>query len=196
MSLNWYVLRTEPRAEYLAANELRLDSIEVFLPLVEGPHKRMGHHDTPLFPGYLFLRCDPNANGWPTLRQAHHIMGWIKFGGEVPAIPDEAITELSHRIETMNQEGGLWRRFRVGERVRIVSKSLETLAEVVEDSTSPRARVKVLLSFMGRLVMGEVPWADLQPVDGNWTEQQRAPRRTRGNGRWIKGYGPSLATGG
>lgn len=190
MALNWYVLRTEPRAEYLAADELRQDGLEVYLPLVGGPHKRPGHVDAPLFPGYLFLRCDLEADGGPPLRQAHRVLGWIKFGGEVPAIPDEVMSELTSRIEITNQQGGLWRRFRVGERVRIVSKSLETFAEIVEEPKSPRARVKVLLSFMGRIIAGEVPWEDLHPVDDNWTEQQRAPRRTRGNGRWINGFGP------
>lgn len=192
--LNWYVLRTQPKAEYIAASELQRDGLEVYLPLVEGPHKRTGHVDAPLFPGYLFMRCDLAGDGWPTFRPAHRISGWIKFGDEIPTIPDEFITELSRRIELVNQKGGLWRPFRVGERVRIASKSMETLAEVVEQSKSPHARVRVLLHFMGRLVTGEVPWEDLQRVDGDWTEKQQAPpRRTRGNRRWIKGYGSNLA---
>lgn len=190
MASNWYVLRTEPRAEYLAASELRREGLEVFLPLIEGPHKRMGHVDAPLFPGYIFLRCNPETDGWPPLRQAHHIFGWIKLGGEVPAIPDEVVSQLKHRIEVMNQKGGLWRRFRVGERVRIVSKSLETLAEVVEESKSPRSKVRVLLSFMGRIVTGEVPWEDLRPVEESPMEKGRVPRRTRGKGRWINGFSP------
>ena len=58
MGSNWYVLRTEPRAEYMATREMDRDGFEVFFPCVEAAHSRFGHADTPLFPGYLFLRCD------------------------------------------------------------------------------------------------------------------------------------------
>ena len=78
MSLDWYVLRTEPRGEYLAAAELESDGFQVFFPRVNTPNSRVGHDDLPLFPGYIFLRCDPQTrntsavcNGW--LRE------WGKF---------------------------------------------------------------------------------------------------------------------
>ena len=40
---NWYVIRTTPRAEYLAASELVLDGFEVFFPTLKSQNS---HWDT------------------------------------------------------------------------------------------------------------------------------------------------------
>lgn len=196
MAFRWYVVRTEPRAEYLAAGGLERDGFEIYLPRVISPQLRLGHSDTPLFPGYLFVRCDPEGEGWPSLRLGHRVSGWVSFGGIVPSIPDELVADLMVRVDAINATKGLWRRFRPGEQVRVVSKALEGLAQVVEEAKSPQARALVMLQFMGRLVQTRVPWADLQPVQDQPREKLRAPRRTRGGGRWIRGYGPGTVSSG
>lgn len=196
MALRWYVVRTEPRGEYLAAGELCRDGFEVLFPRAKTPHPRSGHGDVPLFPGYLFLGCDANSEGMPSLARAVHVLGWVSFGGVVPSLPDEFVEELGRRLEAINREGGLWRRFRRGEKVCVVSGSLQNLAEVVEEAKSPRARVRVLMEFMGRVVSARVPWENLRSIEGESAESYRIPRRTRGRGRWIRGFGSrALATG-
>jgi hypothetical protein len=114
----------------------------------------------------------------------------VHFGNVVPPIPDEAVAALRQRIEGINREGGLWRRFRTGEQVRVISPGIETFAEVIEEARSPRHRVRVLLEFMGRLVAAQVPSDSLQPADFGSRENRHPPRRTRGGGRWIRGFGP------
>ena len=190
MAERWYIVRTRPRAEYLAAEELGRDGFEIFFPRVKSPHSPISHGDTPLFPGYLFLRCDPEAGGWPSFRLAHGVLGWLNFGGVIPAIPNEVVAELTRRVEAINKAKGLWQRFHPGEKVRVVSGKLESFAEIVEEAKSPQARAVVLLQFMGRLVKAQVPWESLRPVDGQPQEYDRAPRRTRGRRRWIGGFGP------
>ena len=192
MGASWYVIRTEPRAEYLATTELTRDGFEVLLPRLKLAYPRLGHTDMPLFPGYLFIRCSPETSGWPVFRAGHRVLGWVGFGGEVPSMSDEAVNELLQRIEAVNNQGGFWRRFQLGERVEIVSKSLQGLAEVVQTGKSPQGRVKVLLNFMGRMVSADVPWEHLRPVPEQAKDPVRIPRRTRGRGRQIRGA-PSLA---
>ncbi len=189
MGPSWYVLLTEPRAEYLAAAELSRGGFEIFFPRVKAAHKRAGRADEPLFPGYLFLHHDIESGGWPSFRIAHHVVGWVSFGGVIPSIPDQAITDLARRMEALNTSHGLWQRFRPGDRVRVVSGNLEGLAEVVEEAKSPQARTKVLLEFMGRLVQAQIPWQNLRSLDDSYRDRHRPPRRTRGQGRWIRGFG-------
>lgn len=191
MGSKWYVARTEPRAEFLAAKELGRDGYEIFFPRSKAIKPLIAHDDTPLFPGYLFMRCDLEDGNWPVFRPAHRILGWVSFGGEVPSIPDQVVAELEDRVEGISQDGGLWHRYRCGERVQVVSGSLDSLAEVVEEPKSPRARAKVLMHFMGRLVEAQIPWENLRPIQDFEKQIHPLPRRTRGKGRWIRSSGAS-----
>ena len=195
MAVRWYVLRTVSRAEYLAAGELEHDGFDVYFPRVTSPQTRAGHSDTPLFPGYLFLRCDPDREGWPSFRRAHRVLGWVRFGDQVPWMPDEVVAEMIDRSGAINRTGGIWRRFKPGEKVRVVSDTLESLAEVAEEAKSPRARVRVLMKFMGRLVSAQVPWEDLRSIEEQSPEPLRPSRRTRGKGRWVRGFGTRAVAG-
>jgi len=196
MGSRWYVVRTKPRAEPLAASELERDGIGVFSPMVKKPDVHAGPGLAPLFPGYIFLRWEPETEGWPYIRSAQHVLGLVNFNGEMPWLPDEAIAELKERCDRLNQQGGIWRRYQSGDRVRVVSSSMQSLAQVVEDGKSPNSRVKVLLEFLDRMVPAQVPRENLQPVEESSESTIHAPRRTRGRGRWLQGFGPgALATG-
>ena len=188
--MKWYVIRTEPQADYLAAEELERAGFETFFPRIKRVSPKKGPADGPLFPGYLFLRWDLEAEGKPSLRRAPHVSGWVSFDGVVIPVPDEAIAELADRVEAVNMNGGLWRRFKPGDQVYVASKTIQGLAQVVEEGKSPQARVRVLMEFMGGLVPAQVPREDLQPVAEEPGSNFRSARRTRGQGRWIRGFGP------
>ena len=193
MAGNWYVVRTEPRVEHLAAAELERDGLEVFFPRVHLPNTGSLPVTVPLFPGYLFLRCDPENEGWPSFSHLHRVFGWVRFQGEIPCMPNQEIDELMQRLEALSSQGGLWRKFRPGEPVQVDSGAIQILAQVVEESKSPQTPVKVLLNFMGRLVPAQVPWDHLKPISDTNEDRTRAPRRTRGKGRWIGGFRPQTA---
>ena len=196
MASKWYVARTRPRVESLAGAELVRDGLEIFLPRINSPLPQGGFTDDLLFPGYLFIRCDPKINGWPVFRSEHRMLGWLGFDGVVPALPDGDIEALMGNIADVNGDGGLWRRYQVGEMVNVVSPTISGLGEVLEKPKSPRSRVKVLMEFMGRLVPAQIPWENISPLgafDQNTNQHNQAPRRTRGRGRWVRGFEPSSA---
>jgi transcriptional antiterminator RfaH len=184
----WFVIRIQPQAESVAAHELGLDGFQVFFPQVATVRAQGGRSEAPLFPGYLFLQCHPEMAGRSAFRPGHRVAGWVNFSGLVPSVPDEVIAELMLRVERINRGGGLWRRFQPGETVNVVSGNVETLAEVVAEAKSPQGRVRVLLSFMGRLVEAQVPRQRLWPAQGPSSQPVRLPRRTRGRGRWIHSF--------
>ena len=197
MSLNWYAVRTKPQSEYLAAHVLDGQGFEVFLPLVGSPMPRAGREDTPLFPGYLFLRYDVDRQDWPSLTPLPGILGWVCFNGVVPAIPDDVVELVAERVQAINRTGGLWTRFRRGQRVHVLYGKMEGLAEVVEEPRSPEDRVRVLLNFMGRQVPARVPWLNLRPLEQTALAMRSGTnrRRTRGRGRRIREAGAkTLAT--
>ena len=194
MPLQWYVARTKPHAEQAASSGLERSGFQVFAPYVRAWLPKGSHPRVPLFPGYLFLQCDMEEQGWPLLGHLPHVLGLVQFGGVAPAVPDEVIDALARRVEEINGTGGLWTRYRPGEKVQVRLGPGESLAEVVAEPKSPHARLRVLMEFLGRRVYADVPWQDVRPAgDHNYLGIESpapAPRRTRGRGRWIRGFGP------
>lgn len=199
MAGKWYVMRTEPRMEYQAAQSLTKDEMEIWFPRVNSSRYRQRQADLPLFPGYIFIKGDWETTGWPTFSAAHRVTGWLKFGDVVPSIPNEVMDELMESVDEMNAANGLWRRFKVGQTVQVNSGTFQGLAEVIEEARSPAARALVLMQFMGRMVQTQVPWVDLHPSPNqpvkpaDKIEKVRVPRRTRGRGRWVRGQEPTAA---
>ena len=198
MSQGWYLARTKALSEYLAAIALERNGYELFFPRVQTPRPRIGYGDAPLFPGYLFVHQDADGSGLPAINRVTGVVGWVQFDGVVPKVPDEVIADLNRRLEAINKGGGHWTRFQPGQEVRLIWGSTESLAEVLEEPKSPQSRVRVLLDFMGQLVPARVPWQDLQPLNGDSEPHAyggRSPRRTRGKGRWVRGFGPRSLAG-
>lgn len=193
MTRKWYVLRTRPRSEHLVANELDRNGFNSFCPRVKTPRPDACDIFSPLFPGYLFLQIDMPADGASLTRDRPGILGWLRFGDTIPSVPDEVVANIRRRVQEINNDGGLWRRFRQGDRVRVISGKLESLAEVLEETVTVHGHVRVMLDFMGRMIPAQVPLHSLSPIDGEQAFGQRSrrpARRTRGRGRWIQGHGP------
>ena len=196
MALRWYAGRTRPMAEYRARDYLEAAGIEVFLPCGKTSYPRRGRQDSPLFSGYLFVHYDLEEDSRDRLYAVPQFASLVSFKGVVPPIPDEAIDELARRVDAINGSGGLWRRYLPGEKVQVSLGPTESLAEVVDDASCPQARVRVLLEFLGQLVEARVPWYDVRPVGAQAklsTRNRPTGRRTRGRGRWVRGFGPRVA---
>lgn len=187
----WYVARTEPRAEFIAAKELKIDGHDVFFPCISDTEPRPGRTDIPLFPSYLFLRFDPETQGWPSFSSRHRITGFVKCGSEVPCLPDSDIETIKGLLGTINRQGGAVQTFAPGEHVQVVSGAIQGFGEVIDGGKSPQARAKILLQFMGRMLQVQVPWKNLFPVEDTHSEHHRRSRRTRGKGRWVGGFNPA-----
>ena len=183
MGMGWYVVRVLARMESVATTELRRDGYEIYCPRFNASSMAAG---APMFPGYLFLRWDPEINGWPTFRVVHKVIGWLRFGGIPPCVPDDVISTIINQSEIYDD--ALWSGFKPGQRAFLSSNGIESLVEILETSKSPQCKSRVLLSFMGRIVEASVPWRDLKPAENSLGEQRKLVRRTRGRGRRIRAH--------
>ncbi len=193
-SLRWYAAYIRPRMEAVTAISLEHAGFQVFAPGIRTHHPTRGITNAPPFPGYLFIRHNLEEHGWPLLNRVPHALGLVQFGGVAAPIPDEVIDDLMRRLDEINSTSGPWNTFRAGDTVRIRSGRLDSLAQVVSEARSPQARVRVLMEFLGQQVYTEVPWHDIWPAKDNAFLGASPPatsiRRTRGHGRWIRGFGP------
>lgn len=186
----WLVLRTRPSSEKIAAEALKINGYSVYSPRIDAIPPPFGHRERPLFPGYLFVRNE--VVGLPALDKIAGTFGWVNFEGVIASVSEEVISEVRRRVDSINKRGGDWNSYTDGQDVLVKSGVIDNLAIIVGEAKLPQSRVKVLLNFAGRLVPAVVPWVNVRPVGENVAV--RPARRTRGRGRWIRGFGTHIAT--
>ena len=155
----WFCLRSQPRHEHIAAAHLRqFNEIEVFLPRIRFRRvTRQGAAWTTeaLFPGYFFARFDWQAS----LRLAQHargVRGVVHFGERWPVIPEGVIEEL-RRTVGKSEPRTVPLEFSPGDTVQIAEGTLRQLRAVVSRVMPGREHVAVLMEFLGRQTMIELP---------------------------------------
>ena len=155
-SLQWYVVRSKPRRETYAQEQLLRRGVETFLPrILEAGGPRMEPIVGPLFPGYLFARVDLLSQ-YNSVIWSPGVRNFVAFG-EVPAAVDPAVVEFLR--ERCGAEGvvRVVRTFQDGDVVRIVRGPLGGLVGVVQGQVSGQARVRILMEMLRRRTQVSVP---------------------------------------
>ena len=122
----WYAIRTRSRHEKVVAKELGQREIGCFLPLLNSVRRwsdRSKEIETPLFPGYVFVRIAYFSGERVRVLQATGVAGFVGPNPSAVSIPDEqieAIRTLLIRRVAVTEHPYL----RVGQRVRVRSGAL------------------------------------------------------------------------
>lgn len=155
----WFCLRSQPKHEHIAAAHLQqFNEIKVFLPRVRfkrATRRGAAWVTEALFPGYFFARF----NWRISLRLVQHARGVrsvVHFGERWPTIPETVIEELRRAIGE-NELHTLSAELAPGDAVQIAEGTLRGLRAVVSRVRPGRERVAVLMEFLGRQTMIEVP---------------------------------------
>lgn len=156
----WYAVRSKPRREEFAQDQLIRRGVETFLPRVvehtRGAQPLVG----PLFPGYLFARISLESQ-FTSVIWAPGVHNMVAFGDAPIAVEAEVIDFLVARC---GAEGVVRRMpsFAEGDVVRVVSGPLEGLMGIVQCGASGRERVRVLMQLLRRNTQVSLPAASLQ----------------------------------
>ncbi len=130
----WYAVRTRSRHEKMVSEQLKLQGIENFLPLVKRTHKwsdRMKEVEVPLFSGYSFVRIVLSSRDRLRVLQAHGVAGFVGINGAGIAIPDGQIRDIQTLLES-NVPFEEHPFPKVGQRVRIRGGCLDGVEGVLE----------------------------------------------------------------
>jgi transcriptional antiterminator RfaH len=178
----WYTLYTKPNAEALVARTLTGRGLTAFLPLLPS---RPGERLRPLFPAYLFVRCDLAVIEIETLQWIPGLRRVLSFGGRPAVVPDEAIALIERGLAEITTAGGLPRHaFKPGDTVVSDQGPLAGLRGVFQGPIGPAERVHILVRFLGETNRAEVPVEALRRASDDEFDAQRR-RGTRGRGRYI-----------
>ncbi|MGF1531389.1 MAG: transcription termination/antitermination protein NusG [Puniceicoccaceae bacterium] len=148
---SWYVLKTQPKREHLAARQIRdRVGIEVFAPRVSYSKKTVRgkrKFTEALFPGYIFCRCEIEVE-MRFLMSIQGVQGLVRYGGDIPSIRDEVVELLREQVpeEEYERPDPV---IEVGQRVLVVEGPLKNLQAVVSEVMAAGERIKILLDFLG-----------------------------------------------
>lgn len=160
LNLAWYCVRTKPKHDHIAAANLRRNlGLEVFNPSLRFERTtRSGIRRVtePLFPGYLFVRCDLETS-LDGIQHANGVATLVHFGTRVPPISDSIIEELQALCPTV-EPLSVENRILPGEEVAVGEGPFSGMKAVVLRVLPARQRVQVLLEIVGRQAPLELDW--------------------------------------
>jgi len=149
----WFAVRTKPKKEVVARDQLENQGIKVYLPLVNTriTHARkVSWQPRPFFAGYLFVHLSRDEQRWTAIRSTVGVLAPISFGNFYPPLPDKAIAML----QSLQDEDGyvtvgksVESPFETGEKIRLQDSSLKGLEGVFVEMRG-EDRALVLLDWM------------------------------------------------
>lgn len=162
-SREWYVVRSKPRREEYAQEQLLRRGVETFLPrIVEAPRGHLEPVVAPMFPGYLFARIDLLSQ-YNSVIWAPGVLRFVSFG-DVPASVDRAVVKF---LQDRCGPEGVVRvvpTFHDGDVVRVTRGPLGGLVGIVQGHVSGECRVRVLMELLRRHTQVSVPSRLLEHV--------------------------------
>lgn len=153
---SWYAVVSKPRSEAVALDNLVRQGFECLLPRVRRLARAAGrmrgraeNRIESLFPGYLFLRADPDVDSLAPVRSTRGAIGVVRFGAEPARIPDAVVDRIRQRI---SEEDGLIHldgpQFAPGQAVRVIDGPFSGI-EGVFVLQQGDDRVRLLLDMLG-----------------------------------------------
>lgn len=158
---HWYLVQTKPGQDQRAEQHLANQGYELLRPMARR-RKRHGRRwrtvTEALFPRYLFIHLDDEAENWAPIRSTRGVTGLVRFGMFPTPVPSEIIDGLKSRMEPETGCVDLTgvTDFRAGERVRLTEGPFEGL-EAIFLARKAEERVMVLLEVMQRQQRIAVP---------------------------------------
>jgi transcriptional antiterminator RfaH len=154
--VDWYVIRSKPRKEDCALQNLVRRGIEVFFPrILEPVGWATDWRAAPLFPGYLFVHIDlPSA--YHTVIWTPGVKGFVAFG-EIPTAVQPGIVNFLRGEAGTDGVIRPTTRYQAGQSVRIKRGPFAGLIGIIEKPCSERGRIRVLMEFLRRETAVELP---------------------------------------
>lgn len=159
----WFIVRTQSRAEERAVWHLNNQDFETYLPRYSKKIRHARKTQTvlrPLFPGYLFVRIDTQAQRWHAINGTVGVISLVQFGNSPKSINSAVVDAIRARedaagIISLTPDG-----LKKGDRVRVREGAFAECTALLEE-VSDQKRVYLLLDLMGREVRVSMPMENL-----------------------------------
>jgi transcriptional antiterminator RfaH len=149
----WLVVYSKPRQESVAAENLRRQGFEVFLPQLTQRKRRASKWQVvtePLFPRYLFTEVALGEQSTAAIRSTLGIVGLVRFGEHLAQVEGRTIDflrEQQHPAPGARLEADT--QYAEGDRVEITEGAFAGLSGIFTVANGME-RVTLLMDLLGR----------------------------------------------
>jgi len=165
MAEKWYAVYTKPRCEHKAARGLSRYAVETFLPKIEVLRKRKSRsvrQAEPLFPCYVFARIEVNSERFFAAKWTPGVRKVLGVGDDALShVPDSVIDCIKEQMGTRDAISPR-RRFKTGDRVRILKGPLCDLVGIFKGEISANGRARVLMDILRNPRQVEVHLSEIE----------------------------------
>ncbi len=157
---HWFVIHTysghEERVKKNLEQRMKLmdseDNIsQVVIPTEDEIEVRSGQRRTiskKILPGYVLVEMTMNDQSWNIVRNTPGVTGFVGSGSKPIPLKEEEISQILKRMaeETPTVKVG----FKPGQSVRVTDGPFTDFVGIVDEISTGKGKVKVLLSLFGR----------------------------------------------
>jgi transcription antitermination factor NusG len=165
---SWYAIQTFPRHEKKITAELQHKGIKTLLPLVSEKHQwsdRRVSVDTPLFPGYVFVRINQDQAARVAVLRTSGVRNFVGMRGLGDPIPDsqiEGVQAILSKGVPFSSSAFL----NVGQRVRVRGGSLEGVEGIVTSVNGDKSLV-ISVDLIQKSLAIRITGFAIEPIQSN-----------------------------
>ena len=141
---NWYLIKTKPRQEKIAKQNLKNQGYGVFCPM-----SKINNRLVVLFPGYLFVQLNEKTQNWSPINSTKGVSHFVKFGSNFAKVPISVIEFIKTNQHITVEKLKNLNKFKPGDKVQISDGTFKNWVAVFK-CYKPDERVILLMNLLGR----------------------------------------------
>lgn len=171
---NWFAIHTysgheervkknlEQRMKLMDAGE---DVAQVVVPAENEVEVRRGQKRTiarKILPGYVLVQMEMSDQSWNMVRNTPGVTGFVGSGGKAVPLQEEEVNQILKQMtsETPRVKVG----FKPGQSVRVTDGPFTDFVGTVDEISTEKGKVKVLLSLFGRETPVELDFLQVEKL--------------------------------
>ena len=140
----WYLIKTKPRQEKKAKQNLENQGYRAFCPMV-----KINNQLVVLFPGYLFVQLNEKTQNWSPINSTKGVSHFVKFGLNFAKVPNSVIEFIKTNQHITADKLNNLNKFKPGDKVQISDGPFNNYMAIFKCYKSDE-RVILLMNLLGR----------------------------------------------
>jgi len=140
----WYLIKTKPRQEKIAKQNLENQDYRTFCPMA-----KINNRLVVLFPSYLFIQLNEKTQNWSPINSTKGVSYFVKFGLNFAKVPTSVIEFIKANQHITTDKIKNLNKFKPGDKVQISDGAFKNWMAIFKCYKSDE-RVILLMNLLGR----------------------------------------------